>query len=60
MKDPTQPDPAGRSVSEELEEQLASADPADAPELAEELADHLESALNDSEERGDVTTGRDR
>jgi hypothetical protein len=47
-------------VSEELEEQLASADPADAPELAEELADRLESALNDSEERGDVTTGSDR
>jgi len=60
MNNHTSPDPAGHPVSEDVEEQLASADPADAPELAEELADRLESVLNESEERGDVTTGRDR
>lgn len=60
MNNPTSPDPAGHPVSIDVEEQLASADPADAPELAEELADRLESVLNESEERGDLTTGRDR
>lgn len=60
MNTPTPPDPAGHPMSGDLEEQLASADPADAPELAEELADRLESVLNESEERGDLTTGRDR
>ena len=60
MNDSTPPDPAGQPMPDDLEEQLASADPADAPELAEDLADRLESVLNESEERGDVTTGRDR
>jgi hypothetical protein len=60
MNTPTPLDRAGHPVSEDLEERLASADPADAPELAEELADRLESVLNESEERGDLTTGRDR
>jgi hypothetical protein len=57
MKNPNAEDPVGQRSTEDLETQLASADPADAPEIAEELADRLESVLDDSEERGGAPAG---
>jgi hypothetical protein len=42
----------GRRSSEELAETLASADPADVPPIAEELAERLEAELDASAEDG--------
>ena len=60
MKDHKPADPIGQQSTEDLERQLASADPADTAEIAEELADRLESVLDDSEEPGDPAAGRNR
>lgn len=56
MKEPTTDDEDAPTV-DELEE-LAAADPADAPAVAEELADRLEAVLDRSED--DPPEGRSR